>query len=80
MPSGVVLVMGSEANGLRPLVKLCCDALVSIPVSRNARKFGVDSLNVASAASLLMRELTASDAPLRIVGPRVGRRARESSE
>jgi 23S rRNA (guanosine2251-2'-O)-methyltransferase len=48
---GVVLVLGAEARGLRPLVRRTCDASVSIPVSGR-----VESLNVSVAAALLLYE------------------------
>lgn len=48
---GVVLVLGSEGSGLRPLVRRRCDAAVSIPMPGK-----VESLNVAVAASLLLYE------------------------
>ncbi len=47
----VVLVLGSEGEGLRRRVADCCDAVVSIPVSG-----GVGSLNVAAAAAVLLFE------------------------
>jgi 23S rRNA (guanosine2251-2'-O)-methyltransferase len=49
----VVLVLGSEGEGLRPRVADCCDALVSIPVGG-----AVGSLNVAAAAAILLFEAT----------------------
>jgi 23S rRNA (guanosine2251-2'-O)-methyltransferase len=48
----VVLVLGSEGEGLRRRVADCCDALLSIPVSG-----AVGSLNVAAAASILLFEV-----------------------
>jgi 23S rRNA (guanosine2251-2'-O)-methyltransferase len=47
----VVLVLGGEGGGLRPRVAGACDALASIP--QHGR---VESLNVASAASVLLFE------------------------
>ena len=47
----VVLVVGSEGEGLRQRVAGCCDVLVAIPVTGL-----VGSLNVASAASVLLFE------------------------
>jgi 23S rRNA (guanosine2251-2'-O)-methyltransferase len=46
-----VLVMGSEAEGLRPRVAGSCDELVSIP-----RLGQIDSLNASAAASVILFE------------------------
>jgi len=48
----MVLVIGSEGEGMRPLVRSCCDEVVSIPQSAG----GVDSLNASCAASVLLYE------------------------
>lgn len=48
----VVLVLGGEAKGIRPLVKKKCDFLLTIPM---AGKF--DSLNVAIAAGIIQYEI-----------------------
>ena len=48
----VGLVLGSEGKGLRPLVRRTCDRVLSIPVRGR-----VNSLNVASAASVFMFEV-----------------------
>ncbi len=45
----VVLVLGSEGNGLRPRVASACDQLVSLP-----RRGRVESLNVSTAAAALV--------------------------
>lgn len=45
----VVLVLGSEARGLRPRVRDACDALVCLP-----QRGRLGSLNVATAASALV--------------------------
>lgn len=48
----VVLVMGSEGSGIRPLVKKSCDFLISIPLYGK-----VDSLNVSVAAGIILHEI-----------------------
>lgn len=48
----LAIVLGSEGEGVRPLVKKGCDAVVRIP-----QKGKVSSLNVSSAAALLFYEL-----------------------
>jgi 23S rRNA (guanosine2251-2'-O)-methyltransferase len=45
----VVLVLGSEARGLRPRVAGACDALVALP-----QRGRVASLNVSAAAAALV--------------------------
>jgi 23S rRNA (guanosine2251-2'-O)-methyltransferase len=50
LPVGIVL--GSEGHGLRPLVRKSCDKLLAIPISGR-----VNSLNVASAASVFLFEV-----------------------
>lgn len=49
LPVGIVL--GSEGRGLRPLIRKSCDKLLAIPLAG-----GVNSLNVASAASVFLFE------------------------
>lgn len=48
----VALVLGSEAKGIRPLVKKQCDFLVTIPLAGN-----FDSLNVSVAAGIIQYEI-----------------------
>jgi 23S rRNA (guanosine2251-2'-O)-methyltransferase len=48
----VSIVMGSEGEGLRRLVRERCDALLRIPTGGH-----VDSLNVSAAAAVLMYEV-----------------------
>jgi 23S rRNA (guanosine2251-2'-O)-methyltransferase len=50
--SPLVLVLGSEGRGIRPLVARTCDALVSIPLAGR-----VGSLNVAAAGAALLYEV-----------------------
>ncbi|MEK7858755.1 MAG: 23S rRNA (guanosine(2251)-2'-O)-methyltransferase RlmB [Elusimicrobiota bacterium] len=49
----MVLVIGSEGYGMRPLVRSLCDQLVSIPQAAA----GVESLNASCAASVLFYEI-----------------------
>lgn len=50
--ANIALVIGSEAKGIRPLVKQNCDLLVSIPM------FGkVSSLNAAIAGAVILFEI-----------------------
>ena len=49
----LVLVIGSEGSGIRPLVASLCDEVVSIPQSAA----GVESLNASCAASVLLYEV-----------------------
>ena len=51
LTGGVVLVLGSEGSGIRPLVRQRCDARSRIPMHG-----AIGSLNVAVAASLLLYE------------------------
>jgi len=50
---GLVLVIGGEGKGLRPLVRKTCDYLVCVP-----QKTGIDSLNAAVAGAMIMYEVT----------------------
>jgi tRNA G18 (ribose-2'-O)-methylase SpoU len=47
-----LIVMGSEAKGLSGVVSGACKVLVNIPMTS-----GVESLNVATAAALMMYEV-----------------------
>jgi len=49
---GLVLVIGGEGKGIRPLVRKTCDYLVSIP-----QKDVVDSLNAAVAGAVVLYEV-----------------------
>ena len=52
LTGAVCLVLGSEGEGLRPLVARTCDALLAIPTVGR-----VGSLNVAAAAAILCYEV-----------------------
>ena len=49
----IAIVMGSEGEGLRPLVAKNCDLLVKIPISKN-----MESLNVSNAAAIIFYEIS----------------------
>jgi len=49
----LVLVIGSEGCGMRPLVRSLCDEVVGIPQAAG----GVESLNASCAASVLLYEI-----------------------
>lgn len=53
LPRPLVLVLGSEEKGIRPVNRRQCDTLVRIPLRGK-----VDSLNVSVAAGILIYELT----------------------
>jgi 23S rRNA (guanosine2251-2'-O)-methyltransferase len=57
----LVLVIGSEGYGMRPLVRSLCHELVSIPQSAQ----GVESLNASCAASILLYEAARQKAAAR---------------
>jgi 23S rRNA (guanosine2251-2'-O)-methyltransferase len=64
----VVLVLGSEGSGLRPLVARHCDVLVRIPLRGH-----VGALNVAAAGAALLYEVTRQRAQGGGAGARSGR-------
>jgi 23S rRNA (guanosine2251-2'-O)-methyltransferase len=49
---GLLLVLGAEGKGIRPLVRRACDAEIAIPLAGR-----VESLNVSVAAALLLFEV-----------------------
>ena len=49
----IVIVMGSEGKGLRPLVQKSCDMIAKIPMSGP-----IESLNVSNAAAIALYQLT----------------------
>ena len=53
----VTVVLGSEGRGLRRLTRETCDELVSLNGNNNKQEIGLDSLNVASAASIALYTL-----------------------
>jgi len=48
----IVIVMGSEGKGMRPLVRKSCDVIANIPMCGD-----VESLNVSNAAAIALYEL-----------------------
>ncbi len=53
----VLLVVGSEGDGLARLVRENCDVLVNIPIDS-----GIESLNASVAASIALYEISRSRA------------------
>ena len=47
----LVLVLGSEGKGIRPIIIKTCDELITIPMKGN-----INSLNVSSATSVILFE------------------------
>ncbi len=50
----VALVMGSEGNGVSPLIKKLCDGRISIPQRQDD---SIDSLNVSVAAGIILQRM-----------------------
>jgi 23S rRNA (guanosine2251-2'-O)-methyltransferase len=55
--AGVVLVLGSEGNGLRPRVAKACDELIALPLLGR-----MESLGVSAAAAAILYEISQSRA------------------
>jgi 23S rRNA (guanosine2251-2'-O)-methyltransferase len=53
-PRPLLLVLGNEGRGMRPLVRSKCDFVISIPTAAGG------SLNIASASAILLYALTQS--------------------
>jgi 23S rRNA (guanosine2251-2'-O)-methyltransferase len=51
-PQKLVIVVGAEGTGLRPLIRSACDFLASVPMCGS-----IGSLNVAVAAGVFLYEL-----------------------
>lgn len=58
----VVLVLGGESKGIRPLVKKKCDFLLTIPMAGS-----FDSLNVATAAGIIQYEILSQRSQVKAV-------------
>jgi 23S rRNA (guanosine2251-2'-O)-methyltransferase len=54
----IVLVLGNEGKGIRPLIKKNCDILLKIPMTPE-----VESLNVSNAAAISLFLLSSSNMP-----------------
>lgn len=60
-PGSVIVLLGAEGPGLSPQIRALCDELVTIPM------VGADSLNVATAAAVVLyhlRQLVPTPAPV----------------
>ena len=55
---GVVIVLGSEGQGVRPRVAAACDVLVALPLTGR-----IESLGVSAAAAILAYQVTRARAP-----------------
>jgi 23S rRNA (guanosine2251-2'-O)-methyltransferase len=58
---GVVLVLGSEGEGLRPRVAACCDALISLPLLGRMQSLGVSAAASATLYEILQNRRHALD-------------------
>ena len=55
LTGAVALVVGSEGNGVSPLVKRLCDGAVGLPMAGTGT--GIDSFNVSVAAGIVLYEI-----------------------
>lgn len=62
-PENLVVILGSEGSGIRPLIRRECDLLVSVPMRGT-----IGSLNVAVAAGVFFYELLRQQASTQGVG------------
>lgn len=53
----ILLVLGSEGHGIRPMVASSCTEFVKIPGASSSEDLGVDSLNVSVTGGILMWHL-----------------------
>lgn len=56
LPKKCLLIFGAEGKGIRKLTKKYCDQILSIPINYNT-EFGIDSLNVSNACSIVLYEI-----------------------
>ncbi len=52
MPDSLALALGSEAHGVSEVVRSAAERTIAVPLAR-----GVESLNVAAAAAILLDRL-----------------------
>ncbi|KAF4550352.1 SpoU rRNA Methylase-like protein 1 [Elsinoe fawcettii] len=64
-----IILLGSEDTGLRPFVTRRADRLITIQGSSDRTNVGVDSLNVSTAAAVLIDAFTRTTSPLQALRP-----------